>query len=472
MRLFFVSLKLAQVHGARIRRRSVAMRKALLLGAGFSFDLGMPLASELTEVFKTLFPGHVIPFLTEMMCSQNPYGEGRPTSSNAIESALMRYSKFSSSTESNYEAFLLELQTAGDSCKTQSERDSYHFVFGFFYDIIFSILCEYQESSHAIVYDDSRANYAGLPVLLNESLETWVFTLNHDLYFEMLGIDLGIDVTYGDHGTIRFPLSNVELNDLVDFTSANRDGFHLSGPGWIRGTAGVNLVRLHGGLCELKYRDGALLCNPRIRGRTSSDLMGEFRRINRMGYVHDGKRIPSGRSRVVTGPDGELDILEMSMLTGGKKYGRAISSKPGEEKISLFQDVLATIDELTIVGYGFGDVHINDRIVVAMSRSEKLRVRIVDPFGPACPAILEPFNYGERVRGARCSAPEWMSYLKNDETWDSQHSANVRKSAMRRSEVQARVLASFASPAPTRLQSLVFPTAMRLHRKLTGFVRR
>jgi hypothetical protein len=31
------------------------MKKGLLLGAGFSYDLGMPLVGELTEVFLNIF---------------------------------------------------------------------------------------------------------------------------------------------------------------------------------------------------------------------------------------------------------------------------------------------------------------------------------------------------------------------------------------------------------------------------------
>ena len=86
------------------------MKNGLLLGAGFSYDLGMPLASELTEVFLSLFTEPAAKQMAKAMSLHQPYGDDRPIDPKAIIAGwdfLLTYKK---SGDKNYEAFLAELQ--------------------------------------------------------------------------------------------------------------------------------------------------------------------------------------------------------------------------------------------------------------------------------------------------------------------------------------------------------------------------
>ena len=56
------------------------------------------------------------------------------------------------------------------------------------------------------------------------------------------------------------------------------------------------------------------------------------------------------------------------------------------------------MDELTIIGYGFGDRHINFRLSNAMSLNERLRLRIVYPWFQPIPECVRHFDYDGRVR--------------------------------------------------------------------------
>lgn len=64
------------------------MKKGLLLGAGFSYDLGMPLASELTAVFLGMFPKRRAERFGEMLAQKNPYSENRPINKETIHEGI------------------------------------------------------------------------------------------------------------------------------------------------------------------------------------------------------------------------------------------------------------------------------------------------------------------------------------------------------------------------------------------------
>jgi hypothetical protein len=69
-----------------------------------------------------------------------------------------------------------------------------------------------------------------------------------------------------------------------------------------------------------------------------------------MGYYSRNQKVPSGRDRTITGPDGTLDILSRTIRTGAKKFSKTINFRKGEEELKLFADVLKQLDELTVIG--------------------------------------------------------------------------------------------------------------------------
>ena len=133
-----------------------------------------------------------------------------------------------------------------------------------------------------------------------------------------------------------------------------------------------------------------------------------------MAFYHQGKRIPSGKDKVITNSDGELDIICKSMLTGGRKYSTTTKDKKGEEKLKIFCDSLKELDELTIIGYSFGDTHVNHRISNAMVLNDSLKLRIIDPTNATKPDFLQQFDYDKRIGGGICRAAEWMEYLESE----------------------------------------------------------
>jgi hypothetical protein len=414
------------------------VKHGLLLGAGFSYDFGMPLSKELTDVFCDFFsPVDTMKFGTEL-ARQRPYGKEHPLDSKAIFEGLGMLLKFKSEGGINYEELIAALETEADRPgRKHSERRSYLYLVSIFSDLIHRILTKYQLVSYDLIYHKNYPCFSSFINLLSAE-ETWVFTLNHDIYLECLAIDMGIPITYGDTAELYFPISNLEMDKQLEFTCSEKSNFRWDSPGFFHGANGINIVKLHGGLSELEYDDRRIICNPCLGVQSSEELMQGFRNVDQMGYFNRGSKILSGKDRVITNPKGELDIAEKSMLTGGKKYSPTTNRKSGEEKLLLFEDILDRIDEMTIIGYGYGDKHINYRISNAMVKNSSLVARLINPGGIKTPEFLEQFDYNDRIQKAMCTGAQWMEYC-NSQIWNVQQSEVIEKNAPLRAKIQKSV---------------------------------
>ena len=414
------------------------MKNGLLLGAGFSYDLGMPTANELTEVFLGLFNKKNSNHLAAALSCNQPFSEDRPINKKAIDESFDLLLTYKADKCGNYEDLLSKLQDlSGQPDKNQSDKDSYHYVFGMLYEVIHSILSIYQAVSYDILYPKNLKWFSKLENLLSDR-ETWVFSLNHDLFFECLAIDLNIPVTYGDTGAMTFPISNMEMNETISFSCHTRSDYSASNAGFINNQKGVNLVKLHGSLSELEYSDKNIICNPTLRKNTSRELMDDIQKIERMAYYHQSKKIPSSRDRIITNMNGELDVISKSMLTGGRKYSKTANAKKGEEKLIVFDTILSQLNQLTVIGYGFGDRHINFRISNAMARRDNLTIQVVDPAYMKPPEFLESFDYDSRIKMALCGAAHWMDYSQSRK-WDTEQIESLKENAKLRTEIRNNV---------------------------------
>ncbi|MDD2821328.1 MAG: hypothetical protein PHW29_08710 [Flavobacterium sp.] len=414
------------------------MKKGFLLGAGFSYDFGMPLAGELTEVFFGLFNKKNVQNLANRLAQNQPYNAERPINKKAILEGLTLLLKHKDDNQKNYEQFLADLQQLSQQPnKSLSDKDSYSYLFGLLYELIHSILSLYQEESFGRLYCVNKKLFTNFSTLFGDE-ETWIFTLNHDLYMETLAIDLKIPITYGDCYNISFPVSNHEMNNNIIFTYSNRKEINKVSQNFYEKEFGINLVKLHGGLSELDYKDRSMICNQDLKKKSSFELMADFIKIQKMAYYHGGRMIPSGKDRVITNNEGELDIICKSMLTGGKKYSNTTNPKDGEEKLLIFDDVIKTLDEFIIIGYGFGDKHVNNRILNAMVLNNNLQVTIVDSQHRPIPEFLEQFNYHSRIKRVQSSIALWIEYCYTGK-WNQEYIEILKQTEQLREEIKSSV---------------------------------
>lgn len=395
------------------------MKKGLLLGAGFSYDLGMPLSSELTEIFLSFFHKDNILMYAKILSEKNPYGNDRPINFNAILEGLSIIIKFKQENCNNYEKILATIQNLRENNnKTLSDKDSYSYLNSLFYSLIWEILYQYQIISYQLLFNKNKNGYKKLEDIFSEN-ETWIFSLNHDLVIELLALEFNIPITYGDNETINFPLSNIH-SEKLNFTYSMRESYDNQILNFFKEIRGINLVKLHGGLNEFGYKDNSLMCNMNLNGLTANELIINFQKFKTMGFYYKYKKVPhSGQDMFITNNDNEFDIISKSMLTGGNKYSNTSNIKKGEEKLKVFEKILSEINELTIIGYGFGDEHINFRLSNAMVVNKDLSIKIVEPLSINIPECLKQFNYNQRIKTAMCTATQWISYCQS-KTWDAE----------------------------------------------------
>jgi len=154
-----------------------------------------------------------------------------------------------------------------------------------------------------------------------------------------------------------------------------------------------------------------------------------------MAYYENGEPILMGQDRAISDLNGKFDIISKSMLTGEHKYSGTSKVKEGEEKLHIFDGVLNELDELTIIGYGFGDEHINFRLSNAMLLNSKLRIMIVDPHRTDIPSCVRQFDYDGRVRRASASAAQWMEYRETS-VWNPVQEKTLKENEHFRTEIR------------------------------------
>jgi hypothetical protein len=95
------------------------------------------------------------------------------------------------------------------------------------------------------------------------------------------------------------------------------------------------------------------------------------------------------------------------------------------------------------MGYGFGDLHINDRIGNSMVLNPNLKIWIIDPFRRPWPSELRQFDYGGRLRCATAGAAAWMTYASH-EKWDNAQMDALKLSQQARDEMTDRIKTKFS----------------------------
>jgi hypothetical protein len=102
------------------------MKTGILLGAGFSYDFGMPISRELTEIFLNLFNRSNTRSLIVGMANHQPFTPDRPINKAAISEVFDLLLAYKEKKGENYEELLSQIQALSeDYGKNQSDRDSY-----------------------------------------------------------------------------------------------------------------------------------------------------------------------------------------------------------------------------------------------------------------------------------------------------------------------------------------------------------
>ena len=349
----------------------------LLLGAGASYDLGMPLLWELTEELKR--------WLTpEKLRSLNRHWRAGGPGFDYPDAVIENFASVLDREDMHYENILghLQVQSRRHSDTLQSYNGLYMFLAG----IIYALLQERHLLN--VAYIERNIRYLdGIKTLAAVNVPLWIFSLNHDVIIECFAADVGIPIKSGfTEDTVALARRNAH-GELVGELKAEvlpEDFLKKRGlPFFSAGQTGINLLKVHGSLDVFTFRDGRDVLKLLPYGEGVQGVMSSLRIANQeLRYVEPGW--PGG---VITAPNeiiyadesGEMQFLQRSLLAGAYKFDPRHSQVIPNELLDYFKAYLNHLKTLVCIGYGFGDQHINQVIRDWLEFSSERHLTIVDP---------------------------------------------------------------------------------------------
>ena len=220
----------------------------LFLGAGASYEIGMPLVEGLTEEICNWLTAEKLRSLNVSWRSQGGGYQDRILAD--VISVLQR-------PDQHYESLLgyLEVQFIRSSPDSQE----YHGLYSWLVDLVYHLLY-WRHVNNVDFIKRNSAYYDGISAFADGYRPLWVFSLNHDVIVECLCLKHGIPLNSGFGSEVVYlPRRNSEGRIIGELRAEVLPGQHLDNSGmqyFAHGVRGVNLLKIHGALDIFTFRDG------------------------------------------------------------------------------------------------------------------------------------------------------------------------------------------------------------------------
>ena len=352
----------------------------LLLGAGASFDIGMPLVNELHRDLKR----YMTP---DRLRSNNLWSKSHH--SGVLDDAIEVLISLLNQDSLNYEHIIGNLEVR--SHRTGQEQ-GFNYLRESMSEWVYLLLLEWHENNKEFV----KRNIGlldGMKELSHRNFPLWVFSLNQDLIMECFSAYSGIPLSRGFTKEVaRLPLrddSGAEIGDLEAWLLPSEQVDSLASHFFKDGEEGINLVKIHGSLDVFSTRDGQdflklipdssgvegvidtlLIANKSLRPNWPEVTV---RAINEIIYADQS---------------GEIQFLRRTPLTGAFKFQEGHRQVMPQQFFSNFKGSLNHLSTLICIGYSFGDLHVNQAIRAWLEIHDERFLIIVDPNRTRIP---EPF---------------------------------------------------------------------------------
>lgn len=417
-------------------RPPIDERAGFLLGAGASFQLGMPLVTHLTSLFKAFYNDHQLQRIAKGRLN---YGEPVPPAvMDCVREALGR-------NDMHYEAVLGRLQT--ESRRLGQANDLLQEFYGFYsqmVEAVYLILLDRQIEMRRYLAA-ALSPYEGLMAFANASAPMFVFSLNHDLMVEVIADRLALPVKDGFHSDQALAIGygahqdasflQADILSEKDLASGNLDLFR-------HGQRGINLLKLHGALDVFAFREGLDLCRLRRSGPGMDGILEPLRIVNRdvaPWLNHADGRVVNNIMYVDS--DDEIQFLRRSLLAGAHKFDKRHSQTVPQAMLEIFRSQINHVRHLYAVGYAFGDPHVDLVLREWLERLSERRLFVVDPYRTQMPghfAHLLP-----QISIEQCTAAQFFaSFRKEPLSWGQDLAFHIREAT--RSRLEARMQARYS----------------------------
>lgn len=332
------------------------MQKGLFLGAGASYEVGMPLVWEFSNTLKI----NVLKRLDTKLFNFESDASLKDTLINLLSDQNMHYENVVGELEKLY------LQNPTGNAPI------YHVLIQLI-ECIQLLLLEEQMNTLKFLGEKVK-DYYGLKYLVEEQGVLNVFSLNHDVVFEEI-CDY-YDIPYRDG---FFALEN-KYKTVANFKVITKDQLESGQINLFPSDmSGLNLIKLHGSLDMFAAEDKMLFLKATGDGKHIGSHFYEIRKIedhNLNVCTHDGIRTTN--ELCVYNDNNELQFLRRSLLSGAHKFQNRFEQIAPKALFEMFKKKLNSLNELVIIGYGFGDAHIND-ILRFWIVEESNKIIIYDP---------------------------------------------------------------------------------------------
>lgn len=328
-----------------------------LLGAGASFEMGMPLVDEFTHVFKNVM----------LRLIDKPYYQCPEEIKNIVRNLL-------NDKELNYEEIIGRIEIEYNRNRNPILHQEWHWLLGRYNEALFVLLLEYHENN--IKYISERLElFQPIKEFIAEN-PLWVFSLNHDLLIEIICNHLKLGVKYGFN-------DKTEINGY-SFHRIKREHIKSNSFSFYQNERGVNLTKLHGALDVFVQGDEKAY----LKLDSSEEWENCIKNIRSLIDQDAATTELGGRvSNEITYNDekGILQFLRMTIMSGKHKFSKQIQHNLDDWFLKIFSGHINHVDHLYCIGYSFGDSHINDVIYKWVCFSEKRKVIIIDPHNTDVP---------------------------------------------------------------------------------------
>ncbi len=356
----------------------------LFLGAGASYEAGLPIVWELTEeITSWLTPEKLRKF------NQGWRDQGGGYSNEVMED----FASILTMPNTHYESMLGYLET--QYRRKRDHRSEYHGIYSWMVELVYTLLYA-RHINNSSFLKRKIGYFEGIRFLAEENTPLWIFSLNHDVIVEAIAAHYSIPVHsgFGD-GEVSLPCrsSNGEITGrlkakVIKAETLDHKAMSFPNPA----VKGIYLLKLHGALDVFAFNEGADLMKVMPMGEGAEGVIESLRVVNEEVFYPEPAS-PNGRAKVSNeicykDDDGVMQFLRRSLLAGAFKFSDSNAQVLPKSLLKHFRANINFLSKLICVGYGFGDNHVNDIIRNWLEFSDKRSIEIVSPYASIPPFLM------------------------------------------------------------------------------------
>ena len=341
----------------------------------------MPLVWDLTATLKEWLTPQKLRSFNDSWRSQ---GGGLP------DTVIADFVEVLSRSDLHYESILGHLET--QFMRRSPVSPAYHYLYSWLVQMVYYILY----SRHIHYSDNIRRNlkfYSGLTAFAEDNKPLWIFSLNHDLIVECLattvdGLSLRSgftnEVVYLPRRDPRGAVIGHLKGEVLRGSDLERSGL----PFFQHGVRGINLLKIHGSLDTFTFRDGKDLLRILPVENSVDGVLDSLRITNK--ELHCLPQYPAMAMNEIAYADemGEMQFLRRSLLAGSYKFDPRNTQVLPPRLLNHFRTCLNYLRSLVCIGYGFGDIHVNQVMREWLELSGDRRLLIIRPDDTCIPSMF------------------------------------------------------------------------------------